>query len=53
MSTFTQVLLLWIVGLQLAGCTTLRHQLGRVLVGDETEYALESPTGGAYRLDVE
>ena len=35
MSTFTQVLLLWIVRLQLAGCTTLRHQLGRVLIGDE------------------
>ena len=26
--------------MQLADCTTLRHQLGRVLVSDETEYAL-------------
>ena len=25
-----------------SGCTTLRHRLGRVLVSDETEYALNA-----------
>ena len=39
------------VGLQLAGCTTLRHQLGRVLVSDETEYALSAQAGSAYKFD--
>jgi len=51
MSTITQVLLVWTVGMQLAGCTTLRHQLGRVLVGDETKYGLGAKAGSAYRFN--
>ena len=36
----TQSLLVLAMGMQLTGCTTVRHQLGRVLISDETEYAL-------------
>ncbi len=40
MWTITQALLVLAMGMHLTGCTTVRHQLGRVLISDETEYAL-------------